>query len=117
MDVKEMRKYESIVRASRVISHFNTTDDIDVTEKIDGANASFLFDKSGLRFFSRNQEILGDTTFHGFVPFIKDKIANSNLSDIAFMYKEQYIFYGEWVVKHKVNYKDGIKNTFILFDI
>ncbi|MGL4425481.1 MAG: RNA ligase family protein, partial [Cetobacterium sp.] len=28
-----------------------------------------------------------------------------------------YIFYGEWVVRHKINYTAEIANTFVLFDI
>ncbi len=108
----EQRKYESIDRVQKVSNRFfHEGDIINISEKIDGANASFMVDEDGNRhFYSRNKELVDGETLRGFVDW-----ANENINwDAVYPY---YIYYGEWVVKHKIEYNDDVKNTFVLFDI
>ena len=107
-----MRKYESIVGIHKISNKFfNKGDVIHVSEKIDGANASFMLDEDGfLHFFSRNKELLNGDNLRGFVPWVENNVLLKNIT-------ANWIYYGEWVVKHKIEYADEVKNTFILFDV
>lgn len=106
------RRYESIPGIHKVSGKFfNKGDIIEVTEKLDGANFSFTKDENGrMRYFSRNNEVTGGV-FRGAIPYVQEKIDN------APHFSPDFTFYGEWLVRHRVNYKEGFANTFNLFDI
>lgn len=107
----EQRKYESIVNIAKVRNSFNAEDFIHISEKIDGANASFMVDKNGVRhFYSRNKELSFADTLRGFVIWAD---ANIKWEKVA----KGFICYGEWIVQHKISYNDEVKNTFVLFDV
>lgn len=107
MDVK---KYMKIVR----LGHKSTADvlkkgdRITITEKIDGANASFAVSDDVVHGFSRNNPVTKDNRLRGFYDFIQ------TLDPDKLLPNKRY--YGEWCVKHKVNYGDNF-NKFFLFDI
>jgi hypothetical protein len=84
---------------------------VTVQEKLDGANASCWLKVDGtLGFGSRNQEV---ETFRGFPEYIKQhKGINKLLED-----HPDYNLFGEWLVKHTVQYKPEALNHFYLFDI
>lgn len=107
-----MRKYESIMGIHKVSNKFfNEGDFIHVSEKIDGANASFKLTEDGvIHFYSRNNELLNGDTLRGFVPWCLDNLKKENL-------RVGYIYYGEWIVRHKIKYSEEIENTFMLFDV
>lgn len=108
----EQRKYESISGIHKVSNKgFNQGDIIHISEKIDGANASFMIDDDGVKhFFSRNKELVDGDTLRGFTIWAEKNIKWDKVH-------KGFIFYGEWIVQHKVVYNDNIKNTFKLFDI
>lgn len=107
----EQRKYESIVNIAKVRNSFNAEDLIHISEKIDGANASFMVDENGVRhFYSRNKELSFADTLRGFVIWADANIKWENVAN-------GFICYGEWVVQHKISYNEDVKNTFVLFDI
>lgn len=108
----EQRKYESISGIHKISnSGFDKGDIIHISEKIDGANASFMIDECGARhFFSRNKELIDGDTLRGFTVWAEKNICWD-------MVGKGYIYYGEWIVQHKIVYNDDVKNTFRLFDI
>lgn len=107
----EQRKYESIVNIAKVRNSFDEEDFIHISEKIDGANASFMVDENGIRhFYSRNKELSFNDTLRGFVIWADANIQWENVA-------KGFICYGEWIVQHKISYNDEVKNKFVLFDV
>ncbi|MGL5750376.1 MAG: RNA ligase family protein [Paraclostridium sp.] len=108
----EIRKYESIPNIYKVSDKFLKVGDlIHVSEKIDGANASFRKDESGkMHYYSRNSKLEDDYGLRGFVEWCNENLDKDWI-------KPNYIFYGEWVVRHKIKYSEEIENTFVLFDV
>ncbi|MGL4425283.1 MAG: RNA ligase family protein, partial [Cetobacterium sp.] len=108
----EIRKYDSIPNIYKVSDGLLAVGDIiHVSEKIDGANASFRMDDSGIvHYYSRNTKLSEDNGLRGFVSWCEENVEYEEV-------RSGYIFYGEWVVRHKINYTAEIANTFVLFDI
>lgn len=106
-----MRKFESIIRIGKIKSDLNNGELIHVSEKLDGANASFLIDDNGqLHTFSRNNEITITNELKGFNHWVENNIDATKL-------KPGYIYYGEWLIKHKISYEEKYMKNFYLFDI
>ena len=88
--------------------NFTLGDTITITEKIDGANASFDAD---LNAYSRKNLLRFDNTLRGFYNYVqslpKDILAGH----------ENWIVFGEWLVSHKVKYPEDKLNKFYVFDI
>lgn len=107
-------KYPSIPRwGKRGTREFATDPEhtIVIMEKLDGANASFLKEDGEIKFFSRNREIKEEEgeTLRGFTVWMRE---NVDFDEVP----EGYIHYGEWLVKHAVDYGENA-NGFYLFDI
>jgi hypothetical protein len=112
MDVK---KYTDVVRMGHreTVGVVKEGDYITVYEKLDGANASFKLNLGGedselVAAFSRNTRLSPENNLRGFYEWTRT-ISAGNLLDNA-------IYYGEWLVKHKVDYGQHA-NGFYLFDI
>lgn len=108
----EMKKYHSIVR----LGHKSTEgvvkdgDYIVAFEKLDGANASFKRNAQGeLECFSRNNKLDESNNLRGFYQWVQENIDPDDLMP-------HRIYFGEWLVKHKVDY-GNYKNQFYLFDV
>lgn len=108
----EQRKYTDIVR----MGHRSTAgvvkegDYITVYEKLDGANASFKVGNGPAEIlaFSRNTQLSSENNLRGFYEFTRKIVPHELMSGV--------IYFGEWLVKHKVDYGDNA-GTFYLFDI
>lgn len=110
--MSEMKKYTDVVRLGhRTTEGVLTADDyVVVYEKLDGANASFTLnaESNEMEAFSRNRKLDNENNLRGFYEYVQ-KIDPEGLNS-------KYIYFGEWLVKHKVDY--GVnKNEFYLFDI
>ncbi|UMQ50227.1 RNA ligase family protein [Bacillus velezensis] len=110
--MSEMKKYTDVVRLGhRTTEGVLTADDyVVVYEKLDGANASFTLnpETNEMEAFSRNRKLDSENNLRGFYEYTQ-KIDPEDLNS-------DYIYFGEWLVKHKVDY--GVnKNEFYLFDI
>lgn len=105
-----MRKYESITRYGKKGTNemFESGEELIVEEKLDGANASMLLEEGKVRCFSRNQELDEHNTLRGFYQYAQG---------FADYLTEGYIYYGEWLVPHKVNYHEEHQKKFYLFDV
>jgi len=91
----------------------------DVWEKLDGANAR-IYKVPGtntLRLYSRgtyvgevrsSEDYDGD--FRGFIKYVAD-----NYDVYASLIPEDYMIYGEWLVKHSVQYPDSMYGMFYAF--
>lgn len=115
--MKEIKKYTSIVRHGKSNTHlvYNVGDKISITEKIDGANASFCIDEEnllGVSCYSRNQILSEENRLRGFYDWVE-----SNIVPIKEKLNPNYRYIGEWLVPHKVVYKEEYYNNFYLFSI
>ncbi|MCP1159304.1 RNA ligase family protein [Bacillus infantis] len=106
------KKYMDVVRHGKSGTHLTIEGNpqIVIQEKLDGANASFKFEDGQLKCFSRNTELDESNTLRGFTVW-----ANEHFKDHEGL-AENYIFFGEWLVRHKLSYGEN-ENKFYLFDI
>lgn len=114
---KEIKKYTDVVRYGKSSTNgvLQEGDIISITEKIDGANASFRKDETnqlGVSCYSRNQPLDENNTLSGYYGWVID-----NIVPIKDKLNDKYIYYGEWLVKHKVIYKDECYKKFYMFSI
>lgn len=115
--MKEIKKYMDIVRYGKASTQdvIKEGDYITITEKIDGANASFCLDNEnslGVSCYSRNQPLSEENRLRGYY----DWIAN-NIVPIKDKLNPNYRYIGEWLVSHKVVYKEDAYYNFYLFSI
>jgi hypothetical protein len=84
---------------------------VTIHEKIDGANLSIWMEKGEIHVGSRNQEITEG--FNGAYEYcLNDSGIRKLLSD-----HPNYRLYGEWLVRHTLQYKETAYRKFYLFDI
>ena len=115
--MKEIKKYTKVVRYGKgeTIDVLKQGDIISITEKIDGANASFRIDNTndlGVSCYSRNNLLDEHNTLGGFYNWVRDNIIPTKQ-----LLNPNYIYFGEWLIKHKVVYKEEYYNNFYLFSI
>jgi predicted transposase YbfD/YdcC len=111
-DFKAQKTYHSIVRHGKSGTHLTVEEgaNIVVQEKLDGANASFKIENGILRVFSRRQELNEHQTLNGFYGWVKENIDPSKLLP-------NFIYFGEWLTKHTIDYGEGYMKNFYLFDV
>lgn len=115
--MKEIKKYTDIIRYGKSNTNgvIQEGDSITITEKIDGANASFCLDNeniNGVSCYSRNTLLSEENRLRGFYDWVLD-----NVVPIKSELDHKYIYFGEWAVSHKIVYKPEIYNNFYLFSI
>lgn len=88
-----------IVRKNNV-GAFEVGDQIQITTKIDGANASIAYngDEGKLEVFSRTNLLDGTDGLRGFKPFIETKFKPDEFAKFP-----DLVVFGEWLVPHKIN--------------
>lgn len=94
-------------------SAFHTGDIIQITEKLDGSNASVQYDvdSSSICTYSRKQPLDFKNNLNGFYEFAQNM-------DVEFLKKySDYRFFGEWNLKHLVKYPENKIKNFYCFDI
>lgn len=115
--MKEIKKYTSIVRygKSGTGEVIKEGDIISITEKVDGANASFTYDvdnELGVSCYSRNNPLGMDNTLQGYYGWVRE-----NIVPIKDKLVPHYRYIGEWTTPHKVRYKEEWTKIFLLFSI
>lgn len=115
--MKEIKKYTDVIRYGKSCTQgvIQEGDKISITEKIDGANASFRIDETnpiGISCYSRNKALDENNTLSGFYGWV-----NENILPIKEKLNSNYIYFGEWLVKHKVQYKAEYYKNFYLFSV
>lgn len=105
-----MLKFTKIPRIDRFKNLIeNTNEEITVTEKLDGSNASFRLHNGEIHCFSRNLPLSEENTLNGFYTWVQKNISPETLNP-------NYTYYGEWMTKHKIDYKQHF-GQFILFAV
>lgn len=111
------KKYADIERMKEKYSDaFSAEENITISVKIDGANASFSYDSENdkVAAFSRRGDLNENNTLRGFwdvaqqFPLDAVKLVTEN---------GRYIIFGEWLVSHTVKYPESMYNKFYMFDI
>lgn len=91
---------------------FEVGDHIVIQEKIDGSNAAIAYDveTDKLVAFSRKKELNETNTLNGFYNWVQTLDSN--------LFKEypNYVFFGEWLCKHKVKYVQDAYKKFYFYD-
>jgi hypothetical protein len=87
--------------------------EVQVQAKVDGANALVYFDEGLVRCGSRSRELPLDESFRGLQPYIASKPKIKEFLEE----NQNLILYGEWLVKHSINYTQDHYNKFYLFDV
>jgi len=106
-----MKKYMDIIRLGHksTVGVLNEGDNITITEKLDGANASFKKENGIIKAFSRNTELNEENNLRGFYQWTQTLDINLLLDNI--------IYFGEWLVRHTIKYQLDKLNQFYLYDI
>lgn len=107
-----MKKYSSITRLKKINSEtISIGDNIVIQEKIDGANASFEYDVENdcMRAYSRRRELDEKETLQGFYLYVQSLEKEK--------FNKDYLYFGEWLVKHTVVYPNDKYRQFYCFDI
>jgi len=111
--VGEIKKYTDIVRLGHrsTVGVLNEGDYIEVSEKLDGANASFKLNEDGnVDGFSRNTPVDEINTLRGYYGWIKENIKLELLNP-------RYRYFREWLVSHHIQYKQEYYQKFYLFSV
>jgi hypothetical protein len=106
----EIKRYTDVIRLGHrsTLNVLHKGDYVVIEEKLDGANASFRVDNGEVIAYSRNTQLSSDNNLRGFYEYTR----NINATKL----NVQYIYFGEWLVKHKIDY-GASENEFYLFDV
>lgn len=94
---------------------FEVGDIIQITTKIDGANASIAYDETTgkLEIFSRTNLLDKPGDLRGFYDYIRSEVEPKT----DWSKHPDLVIFGEWLVKHSVNYKNDCYNKWRVYDI
>ena len=106
-----MKKYDKVKGSGILLDKFKDRGLV-VQEKLDGSNASFTVDNGELQCFSRRKKLNQNETLNGFYGWVHE-----NIQEDVFDFLEDYIIFGEWLVKHKIQYKEECYKEFYVFDV
>ena len=109
---KEVRKYMSIERMGKSGTEIEPGTYIVVTEKVDGSNGSFRIDDTdiGMSVYSRKVTLNEHFTLNGFYNWVRDNVKKEDLNT-------DFIYYGEWLTSHHVQYKQEAYKQWYGFSI
>ena len=93
---------------------FEVGDQIVIQEKVDGASASFTYDKENdmLLAFSRRNELNYSNTLRGFWNWVQEELDLDTFGKYP-----DYIFFGEWLTSHKIQYRQDAYKKFYFYDV
>ena len=118
IDIEHIREEDiylgnGVVRRSNV-GAFKVGDQIQISEKIDGANASIAYnaDEGKLEVFSRTNLLDGADGLRGFKAFVELKFKPDEFKAFP-----DYVIFGEWCVGHKCRYSQSWYNMWRVYDI
>src|SRR5699024_1968197 len=106
-----MKKYDKVKGSGILLDKFKDRGLV-VQEKLDGSNASFTVDNGELQCFSRRKKINEKETLNAFYGWVHE-----NIQEDVFDCLEDYIIFGQWLVKHKIQYKEECYKEFYVFDV
>lgn len=108
------RNYEKIQRLGKEETDGILDAPVHVQEKIDGANLQVWLEDEVIHVGSRNNDVTTkDGGFNGAVGYIQ---SHPGIQKLLADYPS-FRLYGEWLVKHTIQYKETAYGKFYLFDI
>lgn len=108
------RKYEKIHRLGKQETDGILDAPVHVQEKIDGANLQVWLEDGVIHVGSRNNDVTDRPDgFNGAVEYVQNHEGIRKLFDL----NPNLRLYGEWLVKHTIQYKETAYGKFYLFDI
>lgn len=112
MDIERMKISTDEIAKDNTLG-FEKGDIIQITEKVDGSNASFRFDNETkmLVAFSRKHELNENNTLNGFFNWVQ------KLNTTTFCNYPNYVFFGEWLTSHTIPYKQEAYRRFYFYDV
>lgn len=118
IDIEHLRE-ASIDLGNGVIRNGNAAafcegDVVQITEKIDGANASVCYnaDEGKLEVFSRTNLLDGADGLRGFKAYIETKFKADEFKEFP-----ELVIFGEWCVSHHCKYESSWYNVWRVYDI
>ncbi len=108
----KIRRLSSVRKLDKLI---RPLDIVEISEKVDGSNASFCLDPlnpSELKCFSRESEVVVNDNLKGFYEWV-----NTSVAAAKDKLNPNYIYFGEWLVKHKIAYGTEHYSKFYFYDI
>lgn len=112
-----MKHYMDIERLKdKYMNCFKVGEHITITEKIDGANASFTYnpETGKIDAFSRKNQLSYENTLRGFYNFTQ----TLNVEQVKQITQSgKLIIFGEWLVSHSIKYPEDKLNQFYMFDV
>lgn len=108
--MSEHKKYNKIHGLGKEEVEGILEGEVQITEKIDGANASIWREDNHFQFGSRNHVV---PNFRGIKEYVKKNIPIINLLND----NPHYRLFGEWLVKHTISYNELSYGKFYMFDI
>lgn len=109
----EIKKYTDVIRLGHrsTVGVLNEGDYITISEKLDGANASFkLNEENQVDGFSRNGSVDEKNNLRGYYGWIKENIKPELLNPT-------YRYFGEFLINHTIQYKPEYYKNFYLFSV
>jgi hypothetical protein len=108
---------EDAIRPKNV-GAFEPGDIIQITTKIDGANASIAWDEASqsLEIFSRTNLLTSPGSLRGFYDYIKTEV-EPKIPWNEMSKKQNLVIFGEWCVGHTVQYNKDWYNKWRIYDI
>lgn len=107
-----MKKYDKVKNSGIVLDKFKHRGLV-VQEKLDGSNASFTMEDGKLVCFSRRKKLNENETLNGFYNWAHENVDEKVLPILL----NGFIIFGEWLVKHKIQYKEECYKQFYVFDV
>lgn len=106
------RKYDKIHRLGKDEVEGILEGTCHIMEKIDGANLSIWKDDGKIHVGSRNNDVT-EKGFNGATEYVFGHVGIQELLDAH----PEYHLYGEWLVRHTIDYKATSYKKFYMFDI
>lgn len=112
MDIVKLVEEDSELTMSNAAA-FTPGDQVVIQEKVDGANASFRYDTETCKLiaFSRKLELSPQMGLNGFYDFVQ------TLNPAEFKDQDNYVFFGEWLLKNSIKYHADAYFKWYVFDI
>lgn len=107
------REYPKVHRLDKEECNGIFDEPVTVQEKVDGANVSVYLDDGKIVCASHKKIIREDDEFRGFVPYVK---ANKLIGKWLKANPTKRL-YGEWLVRHTINYSELAWQKLYLFDV
>lgn len=112
MDISRIKENEGSELIMSNIGAFQPGDIIQISEKVDGANASIALDDNGnLVAYSRKNELNYQNTLRGFWNYVQT-LDKEKFQDLG-----KCVLFGEWSIPHTVKYNADAYNKWYVYDM